>query len=447
MFALCFRTGGGVVTLGGADTSLPATPTRGLSQEAVERNRTSNGGVFFAAMIKPKGWYTVKLLDVLMRPSVEGDGASSATSIGGDASRFSTGKGTIVDSGTTDTYLPSAVRAQFQNLFRSLTGREYNNKQAFYTKEQFSKLPIIVYRLQGVEGVGTVDLEVQPSSYMELHRERGEDGSVGVSGAAGRYTPRIYLTEGSGAVLGANSINEHNVIFDPDNLRVGFARSRCSYSAAHSSHDFASSTNNVPAAQSNKAKAAKPAKPPSSPSKSSSSSTSTSSSSNSKNPPKTAVSRKPSIATGNVVKPPVVIAKFPLTPVQSSALSSALNHAAENFVTSRLDACKPLLAVPCDARCTHTAFTAPVEEAEEGAGALLFILCLLVETVCLPFCFLFTRTFHDGVPDCEQCWAGAGASSPQGDRAAVLAGPGLPWGSACFEQQCRWRAPVRRPPL
>jgi len=47
-------------------------------------------------------------------------------------------------------------------------------------------------------------------------------------------------------VLGANAINEHNVIFDPDGLRVGFARSLCTYDKVHSSHDFATSTNDVP---------------------------------------------------------------------------------------------------------------------------------------------------------------------------------------------------------
>ncbi|RYH05777.1 hypothetical protein EON65_43810 [archaeon] len=39
--------------------------------------------------------------------------------------------------------------------------------------------------------------------------------------------PRIYLTEGQGAVLGANFINNYYTIFDIENMRVGFARSDC----------------------------------------------------------------------------------------------------------------------------------------------------------------------------------------------------------------------------
>lgn len=45
----------------------------------------------------------------------------------------------------------------------------------------------------------------------------------------GKYAFRIYLTEGQGVVLGANFMNNHNIIFDPDGERIGFARSHCKY--------------------------------------------------------------------------------------------------------------------------------------------------------------------------------------------------------------------------
>jgi len=46
---------------------------------------------------------------------------------------------------------------------------------------------------------------------------------------ANRYVPRIYLTEGSGAVLGANFMQDHSVLFDQENGRVGFAKADCNY--------------------------------------------------------------------------------------------------------------------------------------------------------------------------------------------------------------------------
>ena len=45
----------------------------------------------------------------------------------------------------------------------------------------------------------------------------------------GKYAFRVYLTESAGAILGANVMNNHNVIFDVDNRRVGFVPSLCKY--------------------------------------------------------------------------------------------------------------------------------------------------------------------------------------------------------------------------
>lgn len=45
-----------------------------------------------------------------------------------------------------------------------------------------------------------------------------------------RYVPRIYLTEGSGAVLGANFMQDQLVVFDEQHNRVGIGRANCEYS-------------------------------------------------------------------------------------------------------------------------------------------------------------------------------------------------------------------------
>jgi hypothetical protein len=245
------------------------------------------------------------------------------------------------------------------------------------------RLPIIVFRLAGSTQGTTVDLEVYPSSYMEFHKDGG-----GSAGGAGRYTPRVYLTEGSGAVLGANSINEHNVIFDPDNLRVGFARSSCRYDKKHSRHDFATSTNAVSSAP--KQDNSQPPKPPS-PSnpkekkepQTSGKAKSGSSSSEKKNPEETK-------KKANVMKPPAKSfptpvteankpspaatkptgalspTRTPLSPAQQSAMDAVVAASARSFVASRHAACKPVLSIPCDARCDHSSFSEPVDGASSG---------------------------------------------------------------------------------
>lgn len=42
---------------------------------------------------------------------------------------------------------------------------------------------------------------------------------------------RIYLTESMGGVLGANVMRDHNVVFDHENHKIGFADGVCEYKA------------------------------------------------------------------------------------------------------------------------------------------------------------------------------------------------------------------------
>ena len=46
---------------------------------------------------------------------------------------------------------------------------------------------------------------------------------------AGRWVPRVYLTEASGTVLGANFMEDHDCFFDAERRRVGAARADCDY--------------------------------------------------------------------------------------------------------------------------------------------------------------------------------------------------------------------------
>lgn len=43
------------------------------------------------------------------------------------------------------------------------------------------------------------------------------------------FTSRLYFTETRGGVLGANAMQGHNVVFDWENSRVGFAESTCEF--------------------------------------------------------------------------------------------------------------------------------------------------------------------------------------------------------------------------
>jgi hypothetical protein len=87
-FALCFAHGMGVISLGGVDPAmhLPA-PDGGLLK--------------YAKLLQSSGWYTVRLLDVLMKNPTTGE----TQSLGASVSKYNGGRGVIIDSGTTDTYV------------------------------------------------------------------------------------------------------------------------------------------------------------------------------------------------------------------------------------------------------------------------------------------------------------------------------------------------------
>ena len=194
-FALCFRVGGGIMTLGGVDQSIHLKP-----------------GVEYANMTSSNGWYRVELLDVIFAPQKIGE----RQSLGGTYNDYNAGKGCIVDSGTTDSYFSASLSAKFSSLFFKFTGVHYSSANIALSAEQLSRMPNLIFVMSGDAPGQKIEVEMPWSAYVD---------SVG----AGKYAFRFYLSEGSGTVLGANFMNGHNVIFDADHGKVGFAKSNCKY--------------------------------------------------------------------------------------------------------------------------------------------------------------------------------------------------------------------------
>ncbi|CAM9802902.1 unnamed protein product [Chrysoparadoxa australica] len=185
VFSMCMAKGGGTMVLGGGESML----------------RTSE--MIFTPLTSMSSWFSIKMLDI----SIGG------TSIGTDSAVYQRGKGTIVDSGTTDTYLPVEASKKWSARWLAATGQEYTNNKIILTKEQLAALPVITLSFDG-----GLEVVVKPEAYMEEN-----------SGAPGQYGARIYLTERAGAVLGANVMRDHEVVFDHAHGRVGFAPADCDY--------------------------------------------------------------------------------------------------------------------------------------------------------------------------------------------------------------------------
>ena len=204
IFALCFRIGGGILTIGGVDQRIHTKP-----------------GIQYAKLMKNSGWYTLHLLDIMLAPQT-----GTPESLGFPVTKYNEGKGCIIDSGTTDTYLPAALMGKFTEIFKKIAGIPFSTGNIQLSAEQLAKMPNIVFNFEGTDGK-PFEVAMPWTSYVD---------SVG----NGKYAFRIYLTESTGTVLGANFMNGMNMIFDQDAQRLGFARSNCKY------EDFEDAQTNKP---------------------------------------------------------------------------------------------------------------------------------------------------------------------------------------------------------
>ncbi|CAN0373612.1 unnamed protein product, partial [Hapterophycus canaliculatus] len=97
-FSLCLSRKGGSIVLGGFD---PELMEPGASHE-------------FTRVTLDTGFYVVQVLDVTL--------GGTAIVDSGTLGAFAAGTGTIVDSGTTDTYLPKAISKAFSAAWEKATG-------------------------------------------------------------------------------------------------------------------------------------------------------------------------------------------------------------------------------------------------------------------------------------------------------------------------------------
>jgi len=235
-FSLCFSrqptasragTEAGAMTLGGTETRLHTS-------KMVYTSDKSNGG-----------FYNVHIRKMYLREGGGGDSSVSSNPslkvVQLDVTENALNQGNvIVDSGTTDTYFNRNAGSAFQKAFKEFVGKSYNHNPLSLTDEELNNLPTILFQISGDEtmngsmfpdpsiAVGLaaaldpsnpydVILALPPSHYME-YDEKEE-----------KYIARFYTDEGGGSVLGANTMMGHDVFFDIDNSRIGFAESNCDY--------------------------------------------------------------------------------------------------------------------------------------------------------------------------------------------------------------------------
>lgn len=124
----------------------------------------------------------------------------------------------IVDSGTTDSYLPRSLQTEFLAMFKKVAGRDYlvGDSCKGYTNDDLASLPAVQLVMEAYgDGNEEVVLNVPPEQYLTQ--------------SDGAFCSNLYLTENSGGVIGANLMMHRDVIFDISNQRVGFVDADCAY--------------------------------------------------------------------------------------------------------------------------------------------------------------------------------------------------------------------------
>ena len=175
VFALCFKTGGGIMTVGGVDSSIHMSSTVNY------------------APLQPSssGFYQVKISDIVLVPP--GFGASPK-SLNLSPDVLSQRSFAIVDSGTTDTFLPKSLLGDFSTNFKAITGIDYTTEDVALTDAQLNSIPAVKFLIPDTNG-GTFFVTMPMESYVE---------DVSESESERVFAFRLYFTEDEGAILGSN---------------------------------------------------------------------------------------------------------------------------------------------------------------------------------------------------------------------------------------------------
>lgn len=160
IFSLCFGANGGDLVLGGVDFS------------------HHNTDVAYTPLITDNsGWYPVKVKDIWV----------AGNSLGIAPETLNSGKGVIVDSGTTDTFFEKSGARAFLSAFEKAAGMAYSENKMNLRPDDLASLPNITIVLEGMSGGDDdIELSIPAEKYLTL----SDDGKY--------YYGNFHFSERSG---------------------------------------------------------------------------------------------------------------------------------------------------------------------------------------------------------------------------------------------------------
>lgn len=209
-FSLCLTRTNGIMSVGGTSSLSYLADLNGKEdhygyvERPVHLEKMKTVPIF-----NYRGYYSIQIIDFHV-------GNFTLQSKDRISTIFNQGKGTIVDSGTTDTYLPQKIAKVFQKVWIKINRRPHSNKRETYTFAEFQKLPNVTLTLENGHR-----WTIQAMQYME-EVDSSQDWNE-----SKQFYNRLYVDESNGAVLGANAMINHDILFDLSNKVIGVAASKC----------------------------------------------------------------------------------------------------------------------------------------------------------------------------------------------------------------------------
>lgn len=221
-FAMCLSQTGGTLSFGGSGLARPD------SRQLQNPEQYHIEPMHFSKLTGDHGLYALNVYNVYIGKDCITCDITNDRIVNEENTRilnaFQAGKGTLLDSGTTDTYFPRAVEESFGRIWERKFGGKIKDKGMF-TYKQFLKMPTIT-----VVFAPNATIHAPPSSYMEgvpMLLNATAPNVVEPWEGKRELTIRLYMEETEGAVLGANFMYNYDVLYDLEKNRVGFARANC----------------------------------------------------------------------------------------------------------------------------------------------------------------------------------------------------------------------------
>lgn len=268
-FSLCLTREKGYITLGGIPlpSSSSITIATTINNNMMDRSMTAaEKKIQLTPITGNHGYYSIEIIRIDIGGTTIASAAASNDAVdtndgvfsklGNDRNRsksnrshkdgirshlldhINSGKGCLIDSGTTDTFLPTALKKIVQktvkqNLIAVTTQEEQaldyfsnENRRHMFTYDEFISLPTIK-----MVAKNEVIMDIKPENYME-NVPHSVEASSDVVPWNGRVLliNRIYFEEGSpttddsggsSCVLGANSMFGYNMLFDLQSRQIG----------------------------------------------------------------------------------------------------------------------------------------------------------------------------------------------------------------------------------